>query len=130
MAEGERCQSLLLTVTLSVRTSVMKQELGDEKMTLHWFSHPSYQTESGGMVGSNAATQLLLLACMDLPAPRTWGLGSANFYCWVSLPHIGFLPHDCCSNNKELWKEELLYSTIASPQVFPTLEVEEQTLSD
>lgn len=55
MAEGERCQSLLLTVNLSVRTSLMKQELGDEKMTLHWSSHLSYQTESGGMVGSDAA---------------------------------------------------------------------------
>lgn len=64
--------------------------VGDDKMTLYWVSHPTYQTESGGMVGSNAATQLLLLACMDLPAPRTWGLGSAHFYCWVSLPHIGF----------------------------------------
>lgn len=125
MAEGERCQSLLLTVTLSVRTSVMKQELGDEKMTLHWSSHLSYQTESGAMVGSNAAPQLLLPACMDLPAPRTWGLGSADFYCRVSLPHIGLLPQDCCSNNKELWKAGLLSSTIASPQVFPVVEVEE-----
>lgn len=76
MAEGERCQSLLLTVTLSVRTPVMKQELGDEKMALHWVSHLRYQTESGGMVGSDAATQLLLPACMGLehPEPGGWGL--------------------------------------------------------
>ena len=87
MAEGERCQSLVLTVTLSVRTPVMKQELGYEKMTLHWVSHLRCQTKSGGMVGSDAATQLLLPACVDLPAPRTWGLGSANFYCRVGLPH-------------------------------------------
>ena len=53
----------------------------NEKLTLPWLSPGNcpYQTGPGGMAGSSAFTQLLLLACMDLPQLKTWEVWICQF---------------------------------------------------